>query len=313
MGAALAVLLFVTLVAWIDGDGYRDGDGRGLGFIDALYYATVSASTTGYGDITPVTESARIINVLLVTPARILFLIILVGTTVEVLAESSRARFRERAWRRKLSGHTIVCGYGTKGRAAIEVLRGHGRAKDTVVVVDDDPQHVAEAQRDGYAVVQGDASRGAVLDAAGLHEAATVVVAVARDDTAVLVTLTAREHRPDIPIHAAVREEFNKHLLHQSGATQVITSSAAAGRLLGFAAMSPRVVEVLEDLLSVGTGLDVVERELEAEHVGRSLRDVPSDAPIMAVVREDTLLRFDDTAINPLRAGDRLVCLCSNR
>lgn len=310
--AAFAVLLLVALVAWLGGDGYRDGDTRGLSFFDAVYYASVSVTTTGYGDITPVTDTARLLTTLVTTPARILFLIILVGATVEVLAERSRATLRERTWRRTLKDHTIVCGYGTKGRSAIEVLLGHGRARDEIVVIDPDPANVEEARRDGYAVVQGDAARVAVLQAAGLDCAAVVIVAVKRDDAAVLTTLTAREHRPDVPIHAAVREEENRHLLHQSGATQVITSSAAAGRLLGFAAMSNRVVEVLEDLLTVGTGLDVVEKPIEPEHLGKPLSAVPATAPIMAVVRGERLLRFDDPAITPLREGDRLVCLCSN-
>ena len=49
------------------------------------YYATVSLSTTGYGDITPVSPGARLVNILVVTPLRILFLLILIGTTLEAL------------------------------------------------------------------------------------------------------------------------------------------------------------------------------------------------------------------------------------
>ncbi len=71
------------------------------------------------------------------------------------------------------------------------------------------------------------------------------------------------------------------------------------------------MVEVLEDLLSVGTGLDIVERPVEPHQVGR-LEDVHSRAPIIAVSRGGELLRFDDPRAGTLRAGDRLVCLCSN-
>ena len=53
--------------------------------LDCVYYATVSLSTTGYGDITPLTPSARLVNVLVITPMRIAFLIVLIGTTVETL------------------------------------------------------------------------------------------------------------------------------------------------------------------------------------------------------------------------------------
>jgi voltage-gated potassium channel len=69
---------------------------------------------------------------------------------------------------------------------------------------------------------------------------------------------------------------------------------------------------VLEDLLSVGAGLDIVERELTAEEVGLPLGAVPEAAPVIAVVRAEDVLRFDDERIGELRAGDRLVCLASN-
>jgi voltage-gated potassium channel len=308
--AAGGLLLGTALVAWIGGDGYRDGDGTGLSFMDAVYYATVSVTTTGYGDITPVTDGARLATTFLVTPARILFLIILVGTTVEVLAEGSRAALREHRWRAKLRDHVIVCGYGTKGRSAIEVLLGHGRDKDQIVVIDPSPDRVQEANEAGLVAIHGDATRSNFLLQAGLAQAEAIIIAPDRDDAAVLMTLTAREHGPGLQIVAAVREEENRHLLQQSGADSVITSSGAAGRLLGFAARSPGMVEVLEDLLSVGTGLDLTERPVPPEAVGGPLSGVPADAPILAVVREGKVLRFDAPDIGALRAEDRLVCLC---
>ncbi len=108
-----------------------------------------------------------------------------------------------------------------------------------------------------------------------------------------------------------MREEENAHLLRQGGADSVVVSSGAAGRLLGHAVKSPRVVQVLEDLLSVGEGLDITERELSPEEVGHPLMEVRSAAPVIAVVRGEEALRFDDPRIGDLQAGDRLVCLCS--
>ena len=91
--------------------------GRQHQLLDAFYYSTVSITTTGYGDIRPVTEDARLLTRCFVTPARVLFLILLVGTTLEILAERSRNAYRVARWRRDLKEHTIVCGYGVKGRA----------------------------------------------------------------------------------------------------------------------------------------------------------------------------------------------------
>ena len=136
-------------------------------------------------------------------------------------------------------------------------------------MIDVRAEAVEEARRAGHAGIVGDASALAALEAAGVRDAAAVIVAPDRDDTAVLITLTARELNPRARIVASVREAENAHLLEQGGADSVVVSSGAAGRLLGHAVKSPRVVQVLEDLLSVGEGLDVIERDVAAER-GRS-------------------------------------------
>jgi voltage-gated potassium channel len=113
-----------------------------------------------------------------------------------------------------------------------------------------------------------------------------------------------------VPITASVREEENASLLRQSGADSVITSSSTSGRLLGLATDSPRVVAVVEDLLTAGHGLDLVQRTVTSAEVGmgaRSLRDV-----VLSVTRGGRTLRFDDPAIGTLQSEDVLVVVRSN-
>ena len=309
----LGLVVFVAMVAYVDRDGYRDAAGDSVSLLDCFYYATVSITTTGYGDVIPVTDTSRLLTTLLVTPARIVFLILLVGTTVEVLAESSRHAVRLQIWRRRLRDHIIVCGFGTKGRNAIATLIARGTPRERIVVIDNREDSVEEATRAGFPAVHGNAARSEVLREAGIDKASGVVVAADSDEASTLITLTAREYNEHATIVAAVREAENRHLLHQSGADSAIVSSGAAGRLLGFATHSPKLVEVLEDLLSVGSGLDIVEREVPDEAVGRSIGELEMDAPVVAVIRGDELLRFDDPQAASLERGDRVVCLCSNR
>jgi voltage-gated potassium channel len=311
LAIASGLVLIVSVITYIDRDGFRDGGGGEIGLLDALYFGAVSVTSTGYGDITPVTDEARLVNTFVVMPAGVLFLVILVSTTLEVLAERTRTVYREKLWRKTLQDHIIVCGFGVKGRAAITTMLAHGKSAGDIVVIDERAEAVEEARRRGHAGIVADASAAAALEAAGVHDAAAVVVAPDRDDSAVLITLTARELNPGARIVASVREAENAHLLEQGGADSVVVSSGAAGRLLGHAVRSPRVVQVLEDLLSVGAGLDVIEREVTAEEAGRRLSSIPATQPVIAVARGDEVLRFDDPRASPLQVGDRLVCLCS--
>ena len=234
----------------------------------------MSVSTTGYGDIVPVSDTARLITTIVVTPLRLIFLITFVGTTVELLTERSRQSFRIQRWRTRVRDHTVVVGYGTKGRAAVETLLGDGAEPDQIVVVDTDHTQLDAASAAGLVTVAGNATRSSVLRVAGVPLAKAIVVATNRDDTAVLVTLTARELAPDIHIVASVRESENVHLLRQSGASSVVVSAETAGRLLGAATTTPTVVEVIEDLLTPDAGFAISERDVEDVR-GRRLAAAP--------------------------------------
>ncbi|MFF5495947.1 potassium channel family protein [Streptomyces aquilus] len=304
---ALLVLSLTALLVWFDHDGYNDNSDGSVDFLDAWYYATVTLSTTGYGDITPVSDGARLTNIFVITPLRVLFLIILVGTTLEVLTERTREEWRLNRWRSTLRDHTVVVGFGTKGRSAIQTVCATGLKKEQVVVVDPSSKVIDAATAEGYAGVIGDATRSEVLKRAEVHRARKIIIATQRDDTAVLVTLTARQLNKGAKIVAAVREEENAPLLKQSGADAVITSASAAGRLLGLSVLSPAAGMVMEDLIQQGSGLDIIERPVIKAEVGRRPRE--TDDLVVSVVRGHRVLGYDDPDVGTLELTDRLITI----
>lgn len=306
---AFAVLCAVVLIVYIDRDGYRDTQTDGLSLLDCFYYATVSLSTTGYGDITPVTEGARFVNIVVITPLRVAFLIVLIGTTVETLTTESRQAFRIQQWRNRVRNHTVVIGYGTKGRTAVAAMVGDEVAPADIVVVDENAAALERAKSAGLVTVRGSATDSEVLRLASAQHAKAIIVAANRDDTAVLVTLTARELAPKAKIIAAVREAENQHLLEQSGADSTVVTSETAGRLLGIAVQTPSVVEMMEDLLTPDAGFAISEREVTPKEAGGSPRHL-SDI-VLGVVRNGKLLRVDDPVVDALESSDRLLYIRS--
>lgn len=309
----IALALGIVLVNWLivvleSGDYYDTQDG-GVSVVDALYYTTVTLTTTGYGDITPVTTGARLVNALVVTPMRLAFVVLLVGTTIKALTRDSREEFRLARWRKRMRDHIVVLGFGTKGRNAVRTLTETGTPPERVVVVDANGSAIAAAASLGCTAVIGSATDEGVLHQALVERARTIVVALDRDDTAILATLTARRLAPSATVVAAAREERNAALLRESGASSVVVSSETAGRMLGLATQSPQAVEVVQDLLSFGDGLDIASRAVAPGEAGRSPADLP--VPVMAVVRDGRILRYDDPAASPLRESDRLIYAAS--
>jgi voltage-gated potassium channel len=304
--AAVVLILGAVTVIYADRDGYRDVNGDGLTLLDCFYYAVVSLSTTGYGDITPVTPDARLVNVLVITPARVLFLIILVGTTLEVLTEQYRTNLRVNRWRKKLKDHIIICGYGTKGRSAVTALLETGYDKARIVVVENRELAVRQAAANGLVAIEGSATRSAVLNEADVKNAKAVIIATDSDDASVLIALTVRQLTAgQVRIIAAVREQENAALLKQSGAHHVIVSSATAGRLLGLTTTAPPLIDVVEDLLTPGQGMALAMRSAERAEVGRNPRQL--ETLVVALIRRGKVLPLGGAASVVIETGDMLV------
>jgi voltage-gated potassium channel len=306
---ALGLLIVLTLIVYLDRGSYADhATGHPIGLVDAFYYATVTMTTTGYGDITPVTPLARLINAVVVTPIRIAFLVLLVGTTIEVLANEGRQALLDARWRKTMRNHTVVIGYGTAGQSAAATLLRGAVPAERIVVIDADSAAIRAANAHGLAGFEGDATSRELLRRAELPKAREVIITVGRDDTAILATLTVRQLNRAAHVVVAVRDSDNVSLIRQSGADAVVTSSDAVGRWMGLSAISPELGEVIEDLLSSGEGMEVHQRLITADEDGLAAIDLPGEK-VLAVIRNRTLRRFFEPGAEVLHTGDQVVVI----
>ena len=144
----IGIIVFTVMLVYVDRAGYRDSNDpphHAINMVDSIYYTTVTLSTTGYGDIAPVAPHARLINAFVITPLRIAFLVLLIGTTLEVAATQGRRMLRIARWRRHMSDHVVIVGYGTKGRSAVDTLVNNGIQRDAIVVVDKGGSAISDA------------------------------------------------------------------------------------------------------------------------------------------------------------------------
>jgi voltage-gated potassium channel len=306
LGMALTLLVVSTAAVYLDRSAYDDAADGEVSLVDAIYYTTVTITTTGYGDITPVAPHARLLSALIITPMRIAFLVLLVGTTLEVLATEGRTAIRDSRWRKKMKSRSVVIGYGTMGRSAVATLLRNGLSAEEILVIDRSRAAVASANRGGLAAFEGRGTDRELLRRACVHDADEIIITVGVDDEAILTTLTVRQLNPSAHIVVAVRSEENVALVRQSGADGVVTSSASVGRLMGLSSISPMLGQVIEDLLASGEGLDVHERAVSPEEVGLAPGDIRHER-VLAVVRAGEMYRFFDPEIAELKEGDDVV------
>jgi len=269
--AVLALLALAVGVHWIERDGLKDSADGHVSFLDILYFTSISVTTTGYGDIVPVSNSARMFDAFVVTPIRVFVVLIFLGTAYNFVLKRTWDKWRMAMIQRTLAGHIIVAGYGTTGSETVDELIARGRTPGSIVVIDQHEGNVARAKECGCIVLQADATRDQVLKDVHIMSAESMIVCAGRDDTSILITLTARHLAPNVPISVIVRNEDNELPARAAGATTVVNPVSFAGLLLASSCQGPHLADYLTDLASIHGEVELSERPVRPEEIGHPL------------------------------------------
>ncbi len=309
----LALIAAATLLLWFTRDGLTDNTHKDkpLSFMDVLYFAIVSLTTVGYGDIVPVTPLARFINAILLTPVRVFLWALFLGTTYELTLQQYRERKQMTKLKDRLKDHAIVCGFGVKGRTIVAELMAHGLHADQIVVIEPNEEAIHKATEMGLVGLKGDASSEEILKAAAVEKARQVLVALDHDDICVLICLTVRHLNPGVRLVSSVREEENIKLLNAAGADVIVSPSITGGRLMSAAVSAPAVTDFMQDILSFGQGVDAVEHVVTPEQEGQLVKELQDKEGyfILGVTRGTKRWPFASVGDLRLKKGDVIVYL----
>ncbi|MBY0302612.1 MULTISPECIES: potassium channel family protein [Sphingomonas] len=306
VGLVLALIGIALAGHWFDRGGLRDNIDGHISFADVLYFTMITITTVGYGDIVPVTEQARLFDTFVVTPIRLFVWLIFLGTAYDFLLRRVWDGWRMRMIQQRLRGHTIVTGFGTSGSEAVAELIRRGADPATIVVIDERAAAVELAERLGVNVLQGDASRNATLDAVQVARAKAVIVSAGRDDTSILIVLTARGLAPGVPLSVVIRSEDNEPLARQAGATTVINPASFAGLLLAGSTHGEHLADYIADLAAHVGRVALHERDVTPAEVGQPLSALNTGLGVR-LHRRGAAIGFWEAGAQRLETGDRIV------
>ena len=305
LALAIGLVALVVAIHYADRDGLVDNHDGHVSFLDVVYFTMISITTTGFGDITPVSDRARLIEAVIVTPIRFAVLFIFVGAAYDFVIRRGWEKWRMKRIQERLSNHLVVIGFGISGSEAVRELIERGTDPACIVVMDTSEERLEEASELGCNTMAADASRDENLVAVRVANARTVLVSAGRDDASILIVLTVRHLAPKVPISVVVRADDNELLARQAGADNVINPVRFTGLLLAGSAQGSHVADYMVDLASVGGRVQLVERPVLPEEIGRSLDDLASGGRGLRVYRGEQTLGFWETCT--LEDGDVLV------
>jgi voltage-gated potassium channel len=307
MTLAFGLIALVVMIHWWDRAGLKDNYDDHISFLDVVYFTMISITTTGFGDIAPISDRARLIEAVIVTPVRIAVLFIFVGAAYDFVIKRSWEKFRMARIQEELTGHVVVLGYGVSNGQSVGELIERGVDPRSIVVIDPSEDRLAEAEKLGVNVMASDATRDETLKAVRIAEASNVLVSAGRDDTSILIVLTVRHLAPHVPISVVVRADDNELLARQAGADNVINPVRFTGLLLAGSVKGAHIADYLADLASVGGRVQLVERAVRAEECGKPLSALASGGQGLRVYRGGRVIGFWEDECQMLQPGDMVV------
>ena len=309
----IALALLVVIAAGTVG--YKLIGGDEWSFLDALYMTVTTLSTVGFKEVHDLSATGRIFTILLVIGG-VGVMFYSLGTIFQYFIEGQLTDiFEGRRMKEgiaKLKDHIIICGYGQVGREVALTFKGEGVP---FVVIDQNQEAIAKADKDGHLYIQDNATRDDTLDEAGIQRARGLVAAVGSDADNIFITLSARGLRSDLLIIARAFAEESESKLKRAGADRVILPLRLGGRRLAMVALHPLVIDFVE------TTMHSRERDFVLEDVsiasgsplaGMTIKqgqETSGGAVILAVKKKGGNLLANPPQETLLEVGDEVVVM----
>jgi voltage-gated potassium channel len=227
---------------------------------DAVYWSIVTISTVGYGDMTPTSVEARFVAMLVIIAGVAVLAFttsLVVSAFTEKLDEIREEKHIDDL--RKLHQFYIVCGYEN---IAQEVCKNLTRKKHQLVILDEDPLRIEQAQKDGFKALNYDP--GIVESYQKLRiDIKTQVKAILclreSDVENVYTTLTVRSFNKDIYMLSLLMNDKNRDKLTFAGVNEILYSQEIVGLVAREFVGKPVAFEVIHEIRSELNNINIEE------------------------------------------------------
>jgi voltage-gated potassium channel len=265
-----------------------------------LYWAITTATTVGYGDVTPHNALGRVVaSAVMLTTIPLLASVFALVTGAAAAAGIRRILAMESHF--PAGTFRLVVGMDPAVPAILEEL---SRAGDRVVLVADvDPAGI----RPGVHVVRGDPTEFGPIRAARPEAAQQALITGGSDGDVLVSAVLLRKQAPDLPVAALVRSPSVREALRDLGVEQTISAEELIAHTLAKSLEAPHAGEMLAQLVESNEH-DLTEIEAGADAVGRPLsaiRDERAGLVLGLIQNGKFQLGIGDDPV--VGSGDRLL------
>ena len=297
-----------------------EGDGDNpkiMNLFDSFYWALVTISTVGYGDIAPVTPEGRVVSMLIIMTGvgLIAFMTsIIVSSFSERLTELREDRVVQEVGKR--SNIIVICGFGIMGR---KVARGLANEGQELIILERDEKAAERAYSSGYRSICADATQSGVFEEIGITERVAHVLCLTSDDEQnAFIAINVKSLNPNVEVTARCSDKEIADKLRYAGIDQVIIPEEITALMSVAHTGEPVAFEALRSIVAYRgeTHIDEVQVEKRGPLEHKLIEDMKREAVrlvFLGIVRGDEKgdkhFLFNPGDDTQLLAGDDIVIM----
>jgi voltage-gated potassium channel len=286
----------------------------GWRWLDSFYMVVTTLTTIGYQEVHPLSDTGRIINLVIIFFGVALVFLAIGALTQALLEFELQSFFGRRRMERdisRLTDHYILCGAGRVGRSVARELASEA----TPFVIIEASETKAAHYSGEWLVMIGDATQEQTLRDAHIERARGLVAATTTDATNLYIVLTARSLNAKLRIIArASEEDAEKHLL-TAGADSVVSPYLFAGHRIAQSFLRPHVVSFL-DTATTRLGMDLEIGEIcvgrDSSFAGKTIetsRIRQDRGVIILAIKREQGMHFNPSPEDRIEPGDYLIAM----
>ena len=249
--------------------------------LDVLYWAVVTVSTVGYGDITVHNIISKILAIFLIV-AGVLLMSFMTATFASIFTAT---RIREGMGLKKieLDNHIVICGFNDKIESVIQGIKNSvDKTIPDIVLINSQPESEISDLTERFPginlhFVYGDYTSESTLLRASIAKASSVIIladpgpeATSKpDDRTLLAVLTIKSIMKELEVSAEVLDSSSVPHIRRAGVDQVVVSGEFSGFLLANAVMSPGIPQALRDII-IKEGSDIQRISMPHDLIGKT-------------------------------------------